>query len=806
MVAPDPIDEFRAVLVANGLQPGEVVPDGKLRRCSTIGKPGSSNGWYLMFEDGHGGVFGDWSTDLSETWSGISGVLPDKDRCRLRSEIKHQKAERERAKAEARTMAVEKARRYLAGLPPATAENPYLQRKDVPADPRLLVDGDLLVVPVMGSDGKPMSYQRIDPSGSKRFASGAPVAAGFFAIKGNSGALVIAEGIATGLSLNQATGLTILVAFSSGNLKAVARLARVRYPDRKIILAADNDMKTQAKSGQNPGVEAANAAACTMGGLLAVPERPGDFNDLHQTEGLEMVKATIEAARLVEPTAKTERTETVDEWPELQPLIPMEEPEPYPSEALPGVIGKAVAEVTAFVQCPLALTACSALAAISTVAGGHVDVRRTEGLVGPATLYLMAVAESGERKSTVDSFFKETIRQWEKEQEQLAEPDQRSFRANTKAWEGKRDGILNAIRDASKKGNETRDLEEKLRDLENRKPNKPKEPRLLVSNVTCEQLAYLLCYEWPVAGMISSEAGIVFGGHAMGRESIMRNLGQINELWDGTPFRVDRRASDSFQVRGARLSLGLAVQPETVKQFIDGTKGLARGSGFLARFLIAMPESTQGRRMFQEAPKAWPALNQFRQRLSELLGHPMQWDDSGQLAPAVLSLAPEAKAVWVAFHNEVEAEVAPNGEMTEARDVASKAADNAARMAALFHCFERGPVDAIGVDHMQRAACIVTWHLYEARRFLSQIAIPKTVSDALLLESWLVDQCRRKAVLAVPRNQIQKFGPNRTRRKAALDAALTELEGAGRIRRVKERHKAFIILHPKIREGNHGSA
>jgi hypothetical protein len=33
--------------------------------------------------------------------------------------------------------------------------------------------------------------------------------------------------------------------------------------------------------------------------------------------------------------------------------------------------------------------------------------------------------------------------------------------------------------------------------------------------------------------------------------------------------------------------LGLAVQPETVRAFFEDSRGLARGTGFAARFLIA---------------------------------------------------------------------------------------------------------------------------------------------------------------------------------------------------------------------------
>ena len=63
----------------------------------------------------------------------------------------------------------------------------------------------------------------------------------------------------------------------------------------------------------------------------------------------------------------------------------------------------------------------------------------------------------------------------------------------------------------------------------------------------------------------------------------------------------------------------------------------------------------------------------------------------------MLPLTPEAKAAWVKYHNEIESLLASGGELYDVRDVASKSADNAARLAALFQIFE-GVGGAIGAD------------------------------------------------------------------------------------------------------------
>ena len=111
----------------------------------------------------------------------------------------------------------------------------------------------------------------------------------------------------------------------------------------------------------------------------------------------------------------------------------------------------------------------------------------------------------------------------------------------------------------------------------------------------------------------------MFGSHAMGKDSAMRNMAMLNKLWGAETLKVDRRSVPSYTVRGARLSMGLAVQSETVRSFLDSSKGLARGIGWLARFLIAWPESTQGSRPFKDPPSNWPHLAKFHRRLGALL-------------------------------------------------------------------------------------------------------------------------------------------------------------------------------------------
>lgn len=487
-------------------------------------------------------------------------------------------------------------------------------------------------------------------------------------------------------------------------------------------------------------------------------------------------------------------------WPEPLPLLDRAKPEPYPLDALPEVLRDAVTEVQGFTKAPVALVASSALAALSVAGQGLVDVKRAEKLVGPVGLFLLSIADSGERKSTCDGFFSAPLRAYERAEAESVKPELAKRKAEMDAWEAMRSGITEAIKRAAKDGDAVATDEHRLRleELEANKPQPLRVPKLVRGDDTSENLAWSLAREWPSAGVLSSEAGLILGAHAMGKDTVMRNLGLLNILWDGGELSIGRRTSESFTLRGARLTVGLQVQEATLRGFFDRTGGLARGIGFLARFLVAWPESTQGFRPFADPPESWPSLAHYHRRLEALLQTPVELTEDGGLAPVTLSMEPEAKTLWVRFHDLVERELCSGGDLHDVRDVASKIADNAARLAALFHVAEHGATGVIGAEAFDGASRIAAWHLNEARRFFGELALPDDMRDAARLETWLVTFCRNQRLAAVPRREAQQYSP--VRDKGRLAAAIAELEEAGRLREVTDGKRKTLHLNPALLE------
>ena len=443
-------------------------------------------------------------------------------------------------------------------------------------------------------------------------------------------------------------------------------------------------------------------------------------------------------------------------------------------------------------KAPEAMVAMSAISALSLASQALADVKRAEKLQGPIGLFTMTIAKSGERKTTCDGYFTKAIREYEKNQGELAKPNIKNYKADMESWESKRGGIKDKIRQNAKESKPTQTLEAALRDLEFEKPEPPRVPRLLRADITPEQLGYVLAKEWPSCGVVSAEAGLVFGSHGMGKDSVMRNLSLLNVLWDGGEFSSERRSTESFSVSGARFSMALQIQEETLREFFSKSGTLARGNGFLARFLLAWPKSTQGMRPFTEAPTNWPNLGAFNQRIASLLAVPAPLTQDGVLAPPLMTLSPDAKQAWIKYHDAVEIELSANGEFYDIQDVAAKSADNAVRLAALFAKFE-GEGSVISAQAFESASVIAAWHLQESQRFFGEFALSTELSDAVKLENWLIEQSKKVNTIT-KRNARQYI----IRDKNRLESALQELEDLDRLRIEHVGKSKLICINPAL--------
>lgn len=293
-------DQFKAAMRAAGLAPPDVIEaDGDIHRFATNDKHDDKSGWYVLhLNDIPTGTFGDWRRQFKQNWRMDMGrKLTPAEEVLCKTQEDEMRCKREAEEEQNR----EHAREWATDIWPTLTEadiHPYLTKKGIKAHGARSL-GQALIVPLcVGTEIHSIQY--IWPDGTKRFLEGGRVRGGYFPIGTPDRVLCIAEGFATGASIHEATGYPVAVAFNAGNLLAVAKAMREKYPDIRLVLCADDDIGTK----DNPGLTKATEAARAVDGYLAIPdfgedrpEKATDFNDLARHRGAEAVKAAIGKAQ-----------------------------------------------------------------------------------------------------------------------------------------------------------------------------------------------------------------------------------------------------------------------------------------------------------------------------------------------------------------------------------------------------------------------------------------------------------------------------------------------------------------------------
>lgn len=728
----DAVPAFRAVIEAAALRPGELIADGQLHRCPVEGKPNGKDGAYALHLDAPvSGWWQNWRTGEVNTWTAKEErTLSPTERKALQARIEADRRARQEEEAKRQAEAADKARRILAAATECTA-HPYLAAKGVKPCPGLKIGTDgRLVVPVLGENGKPVSLQFIAEDGGKLFLAGGRTKGSYVAIKGAAGPLYIAEGLATGLSIREATGHTVLCAFNAGNLEHVAAHARQKYPDRELVLCADDDRLTR----DNPGLSKATAAALAVDASLAVPsfkEPAGrtDFNDLHQAEGLDVVRAQLAGAS--KPVAVAEAP--------IEPVSfdALNVPDVDPA-LLPFALGEFCAAVAEGLQVPFELVLINALSCVAVAGQRKFKVQVRPDYTEPVNIYALAALPPGERKSATAETCKRPLIDWETEAQEEARESIRNTLSERKtlekAIEAKRAKAGNA-----KTAEDRRALIDEIKALEAELPEVPAAPRLLIDDVTPEAIPAFMELQQERAGIIEAEGGlfdILAGRYSKG----VPNLDAVLKLWSGEAVHVDRRSGQNIVLHNPALTICLSPQPDVVRGLAD--KPGFRGRGLLGRFLFLLPKSRVGSREVEPRPIPQAVQTRYANKVHGLLALPWALDSDGKPVPYVLQIAPDAYREWADFHRDVETKLRPGGELELIADWGGKLHGAAVRLAGLLHLVEHDAphLHPIGLGTMQQALGLATVLTEHAKAAFALMGADPDIECAKHILAWIVDR------------------------------------------------------------------
>lgn len=419
-------------------------------------------------------------------------------------------------------------------------------------------------------------------------------------------------------------------------------------------------------------------------------------------------------------------------------------PQPYPVQALGGILGPAVERMAEVIGVPQALAAQSVLAASALATQGHAGLQ-FDGRNYPLSLYLITVAASGDRKTAADRSALLPARQWEREQWQHYREQLSRYRAAQRQAQR-----INPT-DATPTNSVPLEAE-------------PSAPRLITTDPTIEALIKGLCHDLPSMGLFCDEGGQFLGSTTMSRDNRLKAVTTLSSLWDGSPIdRARSMAGESLRAYDRRLSLHLMLQPYLAMQLLSDP--LLQGQGILGRCLMTWPTSLAGQRSYQAVDLSKDAvLKRYHHRISALFYQPWSLSADGALQLSKLSLSPLARRRWIDLHDAIEAQLGEFGELASVRPSGSKAADNLLRIAGILAVVEESSV--VEVDHVQRASALVGYYLTEIQRLTEQEPVCRVKEEADRLLRWLqVKDWKRFSIRELNRN-----GP-RFARKSSRHAA-----------------------------------
>lgn len=283
------------------INPASIVYERIQRIDTKYCRRGEKSGWYVAYDHNDAGkifIAGDWHLDkdhLVTFHTDGDGSYSDEERKAI---WKKAMEEADRRRSEEQAGAIRGMRLFygnLLGFQPGE-KHPYLELKKIGLVSNhkwpVKKNGNYLYIPLFCIDGEIVSCQAIwideNDKPQKRFYIGCPVKGGFYVIGVDhwEDAVWLCEGYATGVSIYEATGQGVVIAFSAKNLKAVGKAFQDKF-GRRLVIVADND---ESGAGEKAAMES---------GLryVLIPELGMDANDYATAKGVEALRGFLDEDR-----------------------------------------------------------------------------------------------------------------------------------------------------------------------------------------------------------------------------------------------------------------------------------------------------------------------------------------------------------------------------------------------------------------------------------------------------------------------------------------------------------------------------
>ncbi len=413
-----------------------------------------------------------------------------------------------------------------------------------------------------------------------------------------------------------------------------------------------------------------------------------------------------------------------------QPLIDRPTLPDWPVDVLPGWVADHVTDTAARLQVPPDLCAQLAVGGLAAVAAGHGHISAGSWRE-PLNLYLWCAMHSGAGKSPAEKAMIGPLRAWERDR-QVALADDHTFAvgvwkaAKRKAADDEKGWAVGSVSDEAYRASLTAASEPR-----------PVPYRLTVDDTTPERLVQLLGDHQRMA-LISTEAGLldsVAGAFSAGRQP---NIDVYLKAWAGETIIRDRKGGDSgpeaVVVEDALLSVVLTIQPSVVEKY-QMTAPELRGRGFFARFMPSIPASLVGTRTYGDMAPPGPSAQRYGAELRAMADRLIATTEA-----VPMHLDATAAALFFAWCDDIEAQLAPGERLDVLHDAASKIRSSALRVAGLLELADGRHGPAVGVGVMERALHVADY--WVAHALAMEVAAgpdeetARVARDALAIIDW----------------------------------------------------------------------
>jgi len=347
---------------------------------------------------------------------------------------------------------------------------------------------------------------------------------------------------------------------------------------------------------------------------------------------------------------------------------------PFPIDSLPKVVADFVRAVALSTQTSLEMCGALSLGVLATAMQGKGVVEVKSDYIEQLSLFMTAIAETGERKSAVIKHSTTPLNEYERNYNDSIASNVEMNRIEKRILTGEINRLESKLIKSGYDEETKAELDEKVNELANFQ--ELNFLRLLVSDVSPEKLIDIMEKQNGRISICSAE-GTLFDLISAKNDRGTTIIESLLKGYSGDFLAVDRITRESNYIEKPHISTILSIQPYVVDRFMENKEYSSRG--LISRFLFVLCGSFIGVRESTSPDIPDDIKNNYGELIFSLLDIPTE---------RIFKLSYFAEKERQKLYNIVEKRLV--GEWHFMKDFGAKFVGTAIRIAGLIHSAENG--------------------------------------------------------------------------------------------------------------------